>query len=311
MPYQKIIRENKMVQKGNIDTYKKFDQLFAGVSIKGKRIADVGCNTGEMGHIAKKKGASYYLGVDARSDFIQAGQKINPDLSFRIGRAEELAGRYDIIIASAMFHYITDHHKFFNQLARCSKMVVMDVWLHDSIHCGFFKTHRNLFIPSELAFLFIAGKYFKKIEKKGASLSPDASTRFIFHLSAPKPIKAKAILIYGKSRSGKTTTAKAMHGFQHLQLDQIFVDGLIDSFRSRNGSITSVSELVEGLDTYKTRYLKRHSDHLTKWLSSRINRDVVIEGYDMIKDDYRGMVVDILKRLGWTDIEEKHFDKTY
>jgi len=82
---------------------------------------------------------------------------------------------------------------------------------------------------------------------------------------------------------------------------------LISTFRGGYPKITSVSDFVDGLETHKERYLKRHADHIETWLSSRINRDVVIEGYDMIKDDYRAMVIGIIKKLGWKTIEEKHF----
>ena len=311
MPYQRIIRDKKLIQKGNIDTYMKFDQLFKGVDVAKKWVLDVGCNTAEMGRIAKGKGAAYYCGIDARRDFITEAKKVNQDLSLRVGRAEDVAGKYDIIIASAMFHYITDHHKFFNQLARVGKLVVMDAWLSDSKENGFFKTERNLFIPSESAFLFIAGQYFKTIKKVGPALAPDSSKRFVFHLSEPKPKKAKAVLIYGKSGAGKTTAARDMFDFNHLQLDQVFVDYLISTFRGGYPKITSVSDFVDGMETHKERYLKRHADHIKNWLSSRINRDIVIEGYDMIKYDYRKMVVDIIKPLGWTDIDERHLVGKY
>ena len=311
MGYQRIIRDNKIIQKGDIDTYEKFNQLFNGIDVVKKRVLDVGCNTAEMGRIVLDKGASYYCGIDARYDFIDEAKRINPEISCKVGRAEDVAGNYDIIIASAIFHYITDHHKFFNQFARVGKMVVMDVWLSDSKENGFFKTERNLFIPSESAFLFIAGQYFKKIENKGPALSPDGSKRFIFHLSEPAPKPAQAVLIYGVSGTGKTTLAKRMFGFDHLQLDQVFADYLMSTFRNGYPRIASVSDFVDGLDTHKERYLKRHADHIETWLSSRVNRNVVIEGYDMLKDDYRAMAVGIAKKLGWKTIEEKHLVKIY
>ena len=311
MGYQKIIRNKEVVQKGSIDTYEKFNQLFSGVDVAKKRVLDVGCNTAEMGRIAIDRGASYYCGIDARMDFIAEAKRINPEISCRVGCAEDVAGNYDIIIASAIFHYIIDHHKFFNQMARVGQMVVMDVWLSDSKENGFFNTHRNLFIPSESAFLFIAGQYFKKIERKGQAVSPDGSKRFIYHLSEPNPKPAKAVLIYGKSGTGKTTIAGGMFDYNHLQLDQVFVDYLISTFRGGYPKITSISDFVDGLESHKERYLKRHSDHIAKWLSIRVNRDVVIEGYDMIKDDYRAMVVGIIKKLGWADIEERHLIEQY
>ncbi len=51
------------------------------------------------------------------------------------------------------------------------------------------------------------------------------------------------------------------------------------------------------------KYLKFHKDYIFRWLGGRINLDVVIEGYDMRRLEYREMVNDLLCQFAWPAVE--------
>jgi Cdc6-like AAA superfamily ATPase len=146
------------------------------------------------------------------------------------------------------------------------------------------------------AFLNIASKYFKTIELKGPSLSPDDSKRFIFHLSNPTPKQPEAILIYGPGGSGKSVLSRTYFNHLILRTDDIFFvwkANRIDLMLS----VAFFSDILRGKGLED--YLSFCTDQISAWLNSRINRDVVIEGYDLSFDDYRSKVVDLLKVNNW------------
>ncbi|MBE3141819.1 MAG: class I SAM-dependent methyltransferase, partial [Thermoplasmata archaeon] len=192
-PYQRIIKDGEIIQEGEMDTPTKFAQLTQGIDLAGKTVLDVGCNTGMMCYLAAQQGANV-IGFDINRDYIKQAKELFPTLDFQCVPAEEIYGNYDIIIASAMLHYV-NLEKVLAQFSRCSKQVLCDVWLHESQVPIFALTQRDIYIPSMSAFYNIASKYFETIEEKGMALSPDDSRRFIFHLSNPKSNPAKAVLI--------------------------------------------------------------------------------------------------------------------
>ena len=121
--YQRIIRDGKEIQSGNIDTHAKFKQLTDGVDFKGKKVFDIGCNLGEMCRLVKKSEPKYVVGIDRTREFIADARKLNPNIKFIVGCEDKINGQNDIVIASAMFHYVKDHDAFFKQIARCTQLL--------------------------------------------------------------------------------------------------------------------------------------------------------------------------------------------
>lgn len=290
-PYQRIIRNSKIIQEGHIDTQEKFKQLFDGVDIKGKTIVDIGCNLGEMCRIAKDNGA-IPVGFDIEREYILQARQLNNDIEFAVSKAENIKGEYDIAICSAMFHYIKDHDKFFDRLSKISNFVTMDVWIDSSDEAKFVLTNRGLFIPTKSAFLSIVSKYFNKITEKNQAISPDGSYRVIYNLEEPKREKPNAIIIYGKGGTGKTTIARDMIDYEHLQLDEIFVEWKVIK-QSIQLSVEYFYQLVRG-EIYN-EYIEYHKNYIKKWLEHRFGCGVVIEGFDMLDENYRNMVKNLLK----------------
>ncbi len=306
--YQRIVRDGEVVQPGDIDTQAKFADLVQGLDLEGKTVLDVGCNCGEMCRLAAERGAKPE-GIDKDRNYIHQARQLHPDLRFSVRSAEMATGRYDVVLASAMFHYVGDYRAFFAQMARVTRgVLVMDVWLMPGGGPVPMLVYgaRDRFIPTSSAFKAMASRWFGDIVNTGRTLSPDSSERWVLRLRDPKPIQPKAVLVYGAGGAGKTTYARELLGYQHLQLDQIFVDW----YRAKRPSAPfSVKDFVDGLYSRSdlgelAEYMRFHRAYLQRWLRRKVSLDVVIDGYDMKHKNYRAMVLNVLCGLGWSDVSE-------
>ncbi len=294
-PYQKIIKDGVLIQPGQIDTPVKFGQLTQGIDLQGKTVLDVGCNLGAMCNIATVNGATT-RGIDINREYIKQAKSLFPNLIFQCLPVERIYYSYDIIIASAMLHYVENLDNTLKLFSRCAKQVLCDIWLNDSPDTIFTLSHRGIYIPSRSAFLNIAGKYFSIIEEKGLALTPDQSKRYIFHLSDSTAKPPEAILIYGEGGTGKTTLASTHFNHKFLMLDNVYISWNITN-RNNTYSVKWNAHQIRGekLDGYNKFFI----DYLNTWLAGTLNLDIVIEGYELIFDSFRNQVVEILEGLGW------------
>ena len=288
-PCQTVIK-NGITIKGTMDTTAKFNLMTEGVDLKGKRVLDVGCNEGMMCQLATEQGANV-LGIDINRDVIKQAKENFPHLNFECLSVEKMYGNYDIIIASAVLHYL-DLDKTFAIFSRCAKQLICDIWLHPSQVPIFALTTRGIYIPSMSAFMHIASKYFSTIDLIGPSPSPDDSERFIFHLSNPLPNPPSAVIIYGLGDSGKSTLSRTYLNHSILRTDDIF-------FAWKEAHMHLMLSIAFFSDMLRAKYLSHYLDFCTKeitnWLIPRLNHDIVIEGYDLCYEDYRTNVIDLLK----------------
>lgn len=298
--YQRIVKDGVVIQEGSIDTEVKFSELAQGIDFTNKTVLDVGCNTGMLGYLALKRGASQVTGIDSDRNTINRARSIFPEISFRCEQAEDVYGNYDIIIASGMLHYISNLDELFGYFARCSKLVICDIWLHPSQVPIFALTSRGIYIPSKPAFFSIVQKHFSTIEEKGPTISPDSSARTVFHLSNPTPSVPEAILISGPGGTGKTTLAQTFFKHKHLMTDNISAAYRISMTRDGNNLFSAAyySGLVRG--HYIDKYLLFFLNTLSAWLSGCINRDIVLEGYELCFYDFKLRAADLIRRSGWT-----------
>lgn len=305
--YQRVIINGVLWQPGHINTHEKFNQLVYGLDLYNKDVLDVGCNIGEMSRLAKGLGASYVAGIDCEYEYIKDALYLDPTGNYNCCDACDIAGNYDIIIASAMFHYIKDHDKFMNRLARVGKLVTMDVWVNDDQTTdaidAFYLSSRELYIPTKIAFERIASKYFKTIKMNGPALSPDGSLRLLYQLSDPTPIPAKAIVVYGPGGSGKTTYCKSKLGFHHFQLDNMYLFWKVNQ-QQHEFSIDRFVDSIIVPDNRKAEYINFHKNQIRdRWLKPNVNRDIIIEGYDPVCKEYLSMLLELLNSVGWKNIE--------
>lgn len=168
----------------------------------------------------------------------------------------------------------------------------MDVWLageNGETTDSFQLSHRGLYIPTRMAFESIASKYFNKIELKEQSISPDSSKRFVYHISEPRKLPSKALIIHGLGNTGKTTMAHEYEtlGYRYLSTDLIFM-AYYKAKNENNSMPYSVRLFVDNIsDEDRHEYHKYHMDYIEKWLFDKIGHDIVIEGYDISDAQYR------------------------
>jgi len=303
--YQRIVRNGLVIQDGDIDTQAKFAQF--KLDVKDKKVIDLGCNLGEMCRLAKDQGAEV-IGIDKNAQFIDQARVLNPDIPFLVGDDRTIFGHNDIVLASAMFHYVRDHERFFKNIARCTKLLAMDVWVSGRADDTFIRSHRGSYIPSRLAFETIAERYFAKVRMLGKAISPDKSDRLLYWLSKPKAPKPKAILIYGTSGVGKTTMANAFLDHDRISLDTIFMA----FYKQHHAAVNmpySVSKFVDNIPSViKREYHLFHKRYVARLLRPLVGHNVVIEGYDMIQKDYRAIIHSLL--ADW-EVEEMHLTRVW
>ncbi len=301
--YQRVVKDNVLVQSGDNDTLTKFQQLSQGIDFTGKSVLDCGCNLGVLGYLALQQGAKSVVGIDTNREYIEQARSVFPEIIFRCERVEDIYGSYDIIIASALLHYIADLDNLFELFSRCAKQVICDIWIHPSQVPIYALTERDIFIPSKPAIYHIVHRYFSKIEEKGIALSPDNTMRCIFHISEPKLKKPEAVLISGPGRVGKTTLARTYFNHKHLMTDTLSASWIMGRAGYSN-AIGDHSSLIRGRLVQK--YVDFLISELTEQLTTCINRDIVIEGNELGFPDFKVPVIKLLKDLGWQKIVEIH-----
>ena len=85
--------------------------------LSGKSVLDIGCNEGFFCVQAKKRGASYVLGVDTHPPFIetalQRADQCDADVDFIVGNIFNVSGkRFDVILVLSVLHYIKNPKLF-------------------------------------------------------------------------------------------------------------------------------------------------------------------------------------------------------
>lgn len=315
-PYQRIIHDGVVVQEGVVDTQAKFAQLTDGLDLKGKTYIDVGCNLGEMVHLATDAGMTA-AGCDASQTVLAEARGLHPDLEFHHWSADAIVGRYDILTATGLLHYILDLPKTLAHFAKVADCVCCDVWLTDEEKPGLYAQRTSAFtdydptrfIPNRGAWELIAGRHFKKVRCLGPTESPDASSRFAYRLSDPVRARPRAIVIYGPPASGKTTTAAHLtrEGFMPLSTDMAYVHMVLTEpgWRRMPLYIKDVIDDDGLLVAKREELLDHHRCYFAGWIGQQYPLDVVIEGYALIYDPLRAWLVDYLERAGYATEERK------
>ena len=124
--YQTIKLRNGYVTKGN-----EFEglrgRLLSGIEYKGKRVLDVGCNSGKYSLAAKAAGASEVIGVDVDENRLEQAQIIatneSLDVKFLNMGVEDVAelGQFDVVICIAVLTEVENVIGGLRALSSCVK----------------------------------------------------------------------------------------------------------------------------------------------------------------------------------------------
>ncbi|MGI8728017.1 MAG: class I SAM-dependent methyltransferase [Solirubrobacterales bacterium] len=98
------------------------EQIFARMELRGdERILDAGCGSGRItGKLAAMVPDGEVVGVDSSEEMIALARERFPDLDLRLGDLLELTDEdgFDLVFSNAVFHWISDHERLFEVLAR-------------------------------------------------------------------------------------------------------------------------------------------------------------------------------------------------
>jgi len=312
--YQRFVIDGKEICSGQLDTLKKFEQMTQGIDLTDKRVLDIGCRRGAMCYYAWRAGAAGALGLDLHREIRKEAERIKEEyypeapVFFDVCRASRISGQYDVILASALFHWLEDADIALRQIARVLEpdgVFSLDVWVTDSAkdspptytprpgHAG-----RIHWIPNQRAVRLHLSQFFEKIQFGGIAVAPNDTNRRLIQCRGPKSFPTQAMLIFGDPGAGKTTMAFGLEygrGFNRLSLDDVFHTWYFHAPKDvrDNGRLKEASFKPYELEAVES------------WASALRNTDIVIEG-GRIRDRYnqRDKVVAILQKLGWENILE-------
>ena len=78
------------------------------------KILDIGCGTGQLGHLLADKGIKNYIGFDFSSFAIETARKLSPGINFQVGDALTtplLESDYDTVVSSEFIEHLNDDLK--------------------------------------------------------------------------------------------------------------------------------------------------------------------------------------------------------
>lgn len=310
--YQRLVFNGKVIQNGHINTQEKFKQLTAGVDLRNKTVLDIGCRSGAMCYEAILANARHVRGIDIDPHMINNAQKLkkryypSAPVVYAPQAAKTISGLYDIVIMSAVFHYIADIEPVLTQVARVTREVfLVDTWVVDKgdepQQFLVDRFDRQYWVPNIPAVKQILSKHFGHVKNLGETLSPDNSLRIAWQCRKPKPKPLSAIIIGGCGGAGKSTFAGLMSivdNYRHIPLDQVFFQWYLKN-SGNLFSIAYMSELIRGLHSGD---IVNERMEILKWILEQcINRDVVIEGVDASFE--HSVIASVLYPMGWKHVK--------
>ena len=219
-------------QAGDSDSVGKLCSLFLP-DLKGKRVLDVGCNTGFFCGWAAYKQAAYVKGIGRNPDFLREAKKWFPSCKFRYGDWQDLgSGTYDVILFLSALHYAEDQEKMVAQLVEHlapDGVLVLELGIAPGEEDSFVKVQRHKdsrYFPTWTKLHSMLAPYAYKLIGKSVEQAGDPLPRYVVHISRRKPL---AIMLMGASCSGKSSLARSIF---NKELSVISGDALLSRISS-------------------------------------------------------------------------------
>jgi SAM-dependent methyltransferase len=158
-----------------------FDALvgLCGGSLRGRRVLDLGCNSGFWALAALEAGADFVLGVDAQPVYIEQAELVFTELgvdperySFKLGNIfeQEFAERFDVVLCLGLIDQVSRPLELFEVLSRAAgELIVIETEVSRSrlpvFEVSRVNQQRNIIdhslvlIPSRSAVIELAGEF--------------------------------------------------------------------------------------------------------------------------------------------------------
>lgn len=101
------VNSKSLLWKSRGAAHQRFRQFWAEINFDNKKVLDIGCGFGEMGHfLLKSYNNVKYKGIDITPEFIENGHKLYPQLDLEIGDFHGLTKTelYDVVLASGVLN---------------------------------------------------------------------------------------------------------------------------------------------------------------------------------------------------------------
>lgn len=232
-------------QPGDSDSVRKLCSLFLP-DLKGKKVLDVGCNTGFFCGWAEYKQAAYVKGVDNNPLFLKEAKSLFPTCKFQYGNWEDLgASTYDVILFLSALHYAEDQKRMIDLLMERLEptgMLVLELGIAPGEQDDFVEVRRQFdcrLFPTWTKLRSMLAPYSYKCIGASVAQAGDPLPRYVVHVTHKKPL---AITLLGASYSGKTSLAQSIFA---KELVIISGDALLGKIRA--GTAAAADMLVDFL----------------------------------------------------------------
>lgn len=211
MPYQ-----NFDDRPGGSRSQEKLAHIMFPRDLSGKRVLDLGCNEGFFCIEAKRRGASYVLGVDANPKPIALARaraaSEGLDIDFAVCDFTEASnGPFDLVLLLSALHYAEDPKAVFervHQLLAPGGLLILECGVSDFPGRQLRRVIRSIderYFPSlELLRDHWLQDFCVRRQGRSVDQSGDPMPRFVFHCTKRKP---SLVFIGGPGGTGKTSIA--------------------------------------------------------------------------------------------------------
>ena len=199
--------------------------------MRGRSFLDIGCNSGFFPQWALANGAAHTVGIDANPEVIAVARERDAVTRYIQGNwydaLESLDERFDVILHSSAFHYVTDQPRFLklvHNLLTDGGVFVLEAGVIAAPLPRYeivrrpksYTRHLTRPLLNKLLEDFGVREYGQSVLQGG-----DPVPRYVFHCSKWRPT---AILLAGDSFVGKSTLAGSLArggDTAHVKLDEI------------------------------------------------------------------------------------------
>ena len=155
-------------------------------SLSDKALLDLACNAGGMCQRALSAGATRVIGADYNLCYLREAHHAGVETMFLdLAHLDRVKEKFDYVLLLSAHHYIRDPERLIEQIAGLTKELFVwegPVSLKDGLVLEFRDgTPYNNYIPTEGLLQLWLERSFARVERIGPSVSPDTSTRVVYH----------------------------------------------------------------------------------------------------------------------------------
>lgn len=296
---------------GDSNSFEKLRRLRVP-KLQGKSVLDIGCNEGFFCKYAIDNGASRVVGIDQNDRVIKKAIKNAPGADFICDSWWNIPDeKFDVIFFLSAIHYEKTQDKllsFLLQHLTRDGILILECGVIDSdfMHYISVQRHDGVFRYPTIKYLvnILLKDYSVSLMNKSIFQTGDPIERFVFHCS---PLKTTFLLVYGKSRVGKTFLTSQfgqISGAATYSLDQFF-DRILHSENVPQNKLTEFIQKkcdMMRLDACGIEIIQNSLENiLSEYVLTEIPAEAkvcILEGEVLAHPEFRLAISSELKKIG-------------